>query len=151
MADFYYQIKGKDASGNWHWPPLHSGLIFAETRKDARDKIEGVSGNATHDGIKRRKGQRAALELLMLHRLETPLLVVTDPTHPIGTEIDTIKIPEKQSGMITLRASDVRTYIPEIPKQPLTSNYITKNKSIRGGSPREWGEQKYKKSRKRKK
>jgi len=40
MFDFYYQIKGKDASGNWHWPPLHSGLISAETRKDARDKIE---------------------------------------------------------------------------------------------------------------
>ena len=91
-----------------------------------------------------------SLELLMLHRLETPLLVVTDPTHPIGTEIDTIKVPEKQSGMITLRACDVRTYIPEIPKQPLTGNFITKNKSIRGGSPREWGEQKYKKKRTKK-
>lgn len=92
-----------------------------------------------------------SLELLMMHRLDTPLLVVTDPTHPIGTEIDTIKVPEKQSGMITLHASNMRTYIPEIPKQPLISNYITKNRCIRGGSPREWGEQKYKKSRKRKK
>lgn len=42
MIDFYYQIKGKDVSGfgNWAWPPVFSGRVTAENKKEAKLVIE---------------------------------------------------------------------------------------------------------------
>lgn len=40
--DFYYQIKGKgnDGFSNWAWPPIFTGKITAENKKNAKNLIE---------------------------------------------------------------------------------------------------------------
>ena len=43
MTLWYYQIKEKntfDEHSNWIWPPLFSGKVEADTKKEARAKIE---------------------------------------------------------------------------------------------------------------
>ena len=48
MKQFYYQVKGKDPSeyshSNWHWPPLFSGKVEADNKKQARLLIEDEYG-----------------------------------------------------------------------------------------------------------
>jgi hypothetical protein len=43
MLEFYYQIKGK-AGESWLWPPLFTGKIEAENKKEARKKLEEELG-----------------------------------------------------------------------------------------------------------
>lgn len=45
MSKFYYQIKGRQPAGphreaEWAWPPVFSGMVEAENRKDAKAQIE---------------------------------------------------------------------------------------------------------------
>lgn len=45
MSKFYYQIKGRQPAGpkreaEWAWPPVFSGMVEAEDRKEAKAKIE---------------------------------------------------------------------------------------------------------------
>ncbi|WP_223515714.1 GIY-YIG nuclease family protein [Pseudomonas sp. GL-R-26] len=45
MAKFYYQIKGRQPAGpnreaEWAWPPVFSGMVEAETRKEAKGQVE---------------------------------------------------------------------------------------------------------------
>lgn len=42
--EFYYQIKGKNANGDWCWPPLYSGRVDADNNKEARKLLEDEYG-----------------------------------------------------------------------------------------------------------
>ncbi|HBO2935210.1 TPA: GIY-YIG nuclease family protein [Pseudomonas aeruginosa] len=49
MAEFYYQIKGRmpgkhGSYSEWAWPPVFSGMVEAEGRKEAKLKIEEEYG-----------------------------------------------------------------------------------------------------------
>lgn len=47
MPDFYYQIKGKESEtygGGWAWPPLLSGKVEADNKKQAKALIEEEYG-----------------------------------------------------------------------------------------------------------
>lgn len=42
--EFYYQIRGRDAQGNWTWPPLYSDKIEATDSKEAREMLQEMYG-----------------------------------------------------------------------------------------------------------
>lgn len=42
MAEYHYQIKGKNDNGTWTWPPLHSGMVEAEDAKAARSIVQDM-------------------------------------------------------------------------------------------------------------
>lgn len=47
MTKFYYQIKGRQPAGpsreaEWAWPPVFSGMVEADNRKEARAQIEAL-------------------------------------------------------------------------------------------------------------
>lgn len=49
MPQYYYQIKGRSPGGEyksaeWIFPPVYSGLVEAENRKEAREKVEEEYG-----------------------------------------------------------------------------------------------------------
>jgi hypothetical protein len=40
MTSWYYQIKGRSPENGWAWPPVFSGKVEAESRKEARALVE---------------------------------------------------------------------------------------------------------------
>lgn len=85
----------------------------------------------------------APLHLKLL--TEIPLLVVGNPP---SAESEIIEFPERERGLVFNH--DIKTYTPTIPPVPMIASILSCNtNSKRGGSPREWGERKYKKRRKK--
>jgi hypothetical protein len=83
----------------------------------------------------------ALLHLMFLH--EIPSLI---PAQTPSAESEIIEFPERKRAFAFNH--NIKTYTPTIPPMPMIAPLVTCNtNSKRGGSPREWGERKYKKKR----
>ena len=76
MLLYHYQIKGKNADGNWCWPPLHSGMIEAATGADAREELQKrYSVELPMTGLRGEKGKQQQFLLCLDDMTNKPYLL----------------------------------------------------------------------------